>query len=79
MPTGALTADGRGRVLAEGTVMPLLGQRVTLSQPGSLQQRVRAVEERGHQRREFDDPGAGLGRGSAGPELEPSRDPGRLR
>ena len=40
---------------------------------------MRAVEERGHQRSELDDPGAGLGRAGADPEREPSRDPGRLR
>ena len=59
--------------------VPLLGQRVKLLQPGSLEQRVRAVEERRHQRSELDDPGAGLGRAGADPEREPSRDPRRLR
>ena len=59
--------------------VPLLGQRAKLPQPGSLEQRARAVEQRGHQRSELDDPGAGLGRAGADPEREPSRDPGRLR
>ena len=59
--------------------VPLLGQRVKLPQPGSLEQRVRAVEQRGHQRSELDDLRAGLGRAGADPEREPSRDPGRLR
>ena len=58
--------------------VPLLGQRVKLPQPGSLEQRVRAVEQRGHQRSKLDDPRAGLGRAGADPEREPSRDPGRL-
>ena len=40
---------------------------------------MRAVEQRGHQRSELDDPRAGLGRASADPEREPPRDPGRLR
>ena len=59
--------------------VPLLGQRVELPQPGSLEQRLRAVEQRGHQRSELDDLRAGLGRAGADPEREPSRDPGRLR
>ena len=56
----------------------LLGQRAKLRQPGSLEQRARAVEQRGHQRSELDDPCAGLSRASAHPEPEPPRDPVRL-
>ena len=56
----------------------LLGQRAKLRQPGSLEQRVRAVEQRGHQRRELDHASPGLGRASAHPEREPPRDPVRL-
>ena len=58
--------------------VPLLGQRVKLPQPGSLEQRVRAIEQRGHQRSELDDPGARLGGADADPEREPSRHPCRL-
>ncbi len=57
----------------------LLGQRVKVPQPGSFEQRMRAVEERGHQRGELDDPRTGLGRTATDPEREPSRDPCRLR
>ena len=39
---------------------------------------MRAVEERGHQRSELDDPRAGLSRASAHPKREPPRDPVRL-
>ena len=56
----------------------LLGQRAKLRQPGSLEQRARAVEQRGHQRSELDDPRAGLSRASAHSEREPPRDPVRL-
>ena len=56
----------------------LLGQRAKLRQRRSLEQRVRAVEQRGHQRRELDDPRAGLSRARAHPEREPPRDPDRL-
>jgi diketogulonate reductase-like aldo/keto reductase len=43
-PIGALTADGRGRVLAEGTVMPLLGLGVWQVPDGSAcVQAVRAA------------------------------------
>ncbi len=56
----------------------LLGQRAKLRQPGSLEQRARALEERGHQRSELDDRRAGLSRASAHSEREPPRDPVRL-
>jgi hypothetical protein len=56
----------------------LLRQRVKLPKPGSVEQRVRAVEERGHQRSELDDPRAGLGGADADPERKPSRNPCRL-
>ena len=39
---------------------------------------MRAVEQRGHQRSELDDPSAGLSRASAHSEREPPRDPVRL-
>jgi hypothetical protein len=56
----------------------LLRQRVKVVQPGSLEQRIRAVEQRGHERGELDDPGVGLGRAGADPEREAARDAPRL-
>jgi 2,5-diketo-D-gluconate reductase A len=48
-PIGALTADGRGRVLAEGTVMPLLGLGVWQVPDGpACVQAVRAALELGY-------------------------------
>src|ERR1700710_45778 len=49
MPIGALTADGRGRVLAGGTVMPLLGLGVWQVPDGpACVQAVRAALELGY-------------------------------
>src|SRR6266480_740421 len=48
-PVGALTADGRGRVLAEGTVMPLLGLGVWQVPDGpTCVQAVRSALELGY-------------------------------
>jgi hypothetical protein len=57
----------------------LLGQGVELPQPGSLQHRLRAVEQRRHQRRELHDARAGLRSAGADPDREPSCDPRGLR
>jgi hypothetical protein len=59
--------------------VPLLGERVELPEPGSLEQRVRAVEQSVHQRSQLDDPGTRFGCASADPKREPSRDSSRLR
>jgi hypothetical protein len=56
----------------------LLGQRVKLRQPGSVEQWIRAVEQCCHHRSEFDGPRAGLGRADADSEREPSGDAGCL-
>ena len=50
-----------------------------LTQPGSLEQRVRAVKQRGHQRSELNDSRAWFGGPNANPEPKPPRDPCRLR
>jgi hypothetical protein len=52
---------------------------VKLPQPGSLEQRVRAVKQRGHQRSELNDSCAWFGGPNANPEPKPPRDPCCLR
>lgn len=67
---------------ANRVCQPVAASRSTVRAPKirlRVEQRLRAVEQGGHQRSELDDLRAGLGRAVADPEREPSRDPCRLR